>query len=54
MHLDICTDQLNPTVERLVTLGASRVQPDTIEEAGFRWIVMAGPQGNELCVCAEP
>jgi predicted enzyme related to lactoylglutathione lyase len=53
MHLDIRTDQLDPTVERLVTLGARRLQPGITEEAGFRWVVMADPEGNEFCVCIE-
>ncbi len=54
MHLDIRTGQLEPTVERLTTLGARRLQPGITEEAGFRWVVMADPEGNEFCVCTEP
>ena len=54
MHLDIRTNQLDPAVERLVTLGARRLQPGITEEAGFRWVVMADPEGNEFCVCTEP
>lgn len=54
MHLDILADQLGSAVERLTALGARRLQPGSTEEAGFGWVVMAGPEGNEFCVCAEP
>lgn len=54
MHLDIRTGQLDSTVERLTNLGARRLQPDVTEEAGFRWVTMADPEGNEFCVCTEP
>jgi predicted enzyme related to lactoylglutathione lyase len=54
MHLDIRTDQLDSTVQRLTTIGAQRLQPQVTEEAGFRWVVMADPEGNEFCVCVEP
>jgi len=52
MHLDIKAPDVDAEVERLVGLGARRVgQP--VEEWGERWIVLADPEGNELCVCAE-
>ena len=35
-------------VARLVELGATRVR-DT-DEFGYRWTVMADPEGNEFCV----
>lgn len=54
MHLDIRTGELDATVERLTALGARRLLPQVVEEAGFRWVVMADPEGNELCVCVEP
>ncbi|MGH3168290.1 MAG: VOC family protein [Trebonia sp.] len=53
MHLDIRTDRLDEEAERLSALGARRLRPDVLEEAGDRWIVMADPEGNEFCVCAE-
>ena len=37
--------------ERLVALGATRME-GPIEEWGERWIVLADPEGNELCVCS--
>jgi predicted enzyme related to lactoylglutathione lyase len=54
MHLDIRTDQLDSVAQRLEALGARRLQTDVTEEAGFRWVVMADPEGNEFCVCTEP
>jgi len=54
MHLDIRTSELHSTIERLAALGARRLQPGISEENGFRWVVMADPEGNEFCVCTEP
>lgn len=54
MHIDIRSEELDSTVKRLTTLGARTLEPDVIEEAGFRWVVMADPEGNEFCVCVEP
>ena len=54
MHLDILTDDLDSSVQRLCDLGARKLQPAAIEQHGFRWIVMADPEGNEFCVCVEP
>ena len=53
MHLDIRADQLDVTVERLMSLGASRLLPDVVEEVGYRWVVMADPEGNEFCIYTE-
>ena len=52
MHLDIRADQLDVAVDRLMSLGARRLQADVLEEVGFRWVVMADPEGNEFCVYA--
>jgi predicted enzyme related to lactoylglutathione lyase len=54
MHLDIRTDELGSAVQHLEALGARRLQPGVTEEAGFRWVVMADPEGNEFCVGTEP
>jgi predicted enzyme related to lactoylglutathione lyase len=53
MHLDIRTDDLDAEVARLRQLGASMLSEHLIEEAGFRWYVMADPDGNEFCVNAR-
>jgi Glyoxalase-like domain len=54
MHLDIRPAGLNPTAERLIALGARKLRCGVTEEAGFRWVVVADPEGNEFCVCAKP
>jgi catechol 2,3-dioxygenase-like lactoylglutathione lyase family enzyme len=50
MHLDIHAPDIEAEADRLVGLGARRVE-GPIEEWGERWIVLADPEGNELCVC---
>jgi predicted enzyme related to lactoylglutathione lyase/catechol 2,3-dioxygenase-like lactoylglutathione lyase family enzyme len=53
LHLDIAPldgDQ-DAEVERLVVLGARRVD---IGQGDVDWVVMADPDGNELCVLAGP
>jgi predicted enzyme related to lactoylglutathione lyase len=52
MHLDIHAPDIEAESERLVALGARRVE-GPIEEWGEQWIVLADPEGNELCVCHE-
>ncbi|MFD2122283.1 VOC family protein [Streptomyces cirratus] len=52
MHLDIQppTGHRDETVERLVGLGA-RVVDDRRDEDGVAgWVVLADPEGNELCI----
>ena len=51
MHLDIEVPDIEAEAQRLVTLGATRVQDDTMSEHGTTWILMADPEGNEFCVC---
>ena len=50
LHLDIApeadTDQ-QAEVERLISLGAARID---IGQGDVSWVVMADPDGNELCV----
>jgi len=53
MHLDMRIVDLGAEVARLEGLGARRLG-DEIEEDGFRWFVMADPEGNEFCLCQEP
>lgn len=50
MHLDFPVDQLDVAAERLMSFGARRLQPDVVEEVGYRWVVMADPEGNEFCI----
>jgi predicted enzyme related to lactoylglutathione lyase len=52
MHLDIHTADIEAEAERLVGLGATKLA-GPIQELGERWIVLADPEGNELCVCSK-
>ena len=47
VHLDLDPDDQAAEVERLLALGASRVD---IGQGDVSWVVMADPEGNEFCV----
>ena len=49
IHFDIHYDDLDAEVERLVTLGATVVDPSWADHPG-RWIIMRDPAGMEFCV----
>ena len=51
LHLDVDADDIEAEASRLEALGATRVHPEPIHEHATTWIVMADPEGNELCVC---
>lgn len=48
VHLDLRADDLAAEVTRLVGLGASIVAERSLGD--LRWVVLADPEGNELCV----
>jgi hypothetical protein len=48
MHVDLATKEPAVEIERLVELGATRVEHR--EGNGTRWTVMLDPQGNEFCI----
>ena len=50
LHLDFRPDDQRAEVERLIALGASRVD---IGQGDVPWVVMADPEGNEFCVLGE-
>jgi len=52
MHLDLHAADVAAEVERLVGLGATRIDVDPQSEFGTSWIRMADPEGNEFCVCS--
>ncbi|WP_020575433.1 VOC family protein [Actinopolymorpha alba] len=54
LHLDLRTRDLAPEVERVVSLGATVVTADPISEDGWRWHVLADPDGNEFCILQPP
>jgi hypothetical protein len=48
LHIDLNPDDREAEVERLVNMGARRVDVGQGEEAS--WVVLADPEGNEFCV----
>ena len=50
LHLDFRPDDQTAAVDRLLALGAHRVDVDQGEQ---RWVVLADPEGNEFCVLAR-
>ncbi|HEX3004741.1 MAG TPA: VOC family protein [Angustibacter sp.] len=53
VHLDVHPDDPAAHVARLEALGARRLGgwvDELADEAGVRWLVLADPEGNELCV----
>jgi predicted enzyme related to lactoylglutathione lyase len=54
VHLDLRTPDLNAEVQRVVSAGATLVTSDPIDEGGWRWHVLADPDGNEFCVLQPP
>ncbi len=50
VHLDTGVTDLDEAQARIEELGGSLVE--THDMAGFRWRVMADPEGNEFCIAA--
>ncbi len=50
LHLDFRPDDQGAEVERLIALGASRVD---IGQGDVPWVVLADPEGNEFCVLSS-
>jgi catechol 2,3-dioxygenase-like lactoylglutathione lyase family enzyme len=54
LHLDLRTRELGPEVERIRAAGGVLVTEEPMAEFGFRWQILADPDGNELCVVEPP
>ena len=54
VHLDLRTRELEPETRRLVSLGARMLTEQPVTEYGWRWHIMADPDGNEFCVLQPP
>jgi uncharacterized glyoxalase superfamily protein PhnB len=54
MHIDVLVDDLDREVQRLESLGATRLTATARQEFGQEWYVLADPEGNEFCVAREP
>ncbi len=50
LHLDFRPDDQAAEVERLIALGAERID---IGQGEASWIVLADPEGNEFCVLSS-
>jgi hypothetical protein len=48
LHIDLAPDDREGEVERLVNMGARRV--DIGQGDDVTWVVLADPEGNEFCV----
>ncbi|KAA6222565.1 VOC family protein [Streptomyces albofaciens JCM 4342] len=48
LHIDLTPDDQAAEVERIIGLGAGRV--DVGQGADVTWVVLADPEGNEFCV----
>ena len=49
LHIDLRPDDQQAEVERLLGLGAARVD---VGQEDVSWVVLADPEGNEFCVLA--
>ena len=54
LHLDLRTADLDAEVGRVIALGAVRLTSTPITEGGWRWHILADPDGNEFCVLQPP
>jgi predicted enzyme related to lactoylglutathione lyase len=54
LHLDLRTPDLSAEVERVLTLGATLLTSQPVTEDGWRWHILADPDGNEFCVLQPP
>lgn len=50
LHIDLRPDDQAAEVERLIALGATRVD---VGQGDVSWVVLADPEGNEFCVLQE-
>jgi len=53
LHLDIRVDDIEQATAQIETLGGRRLPVEDFREHGFRWRVMADPEGNEFCLVYE-
>lgn len=49
VHVDLEVDDLEAAIERVLELGGS-IASEERELMGYRWRVMADPEGNEFCL----
>ena len=54
LHLDLRTPDLGTEVGRVLGLGATLLTGQPVTEEGWRWHILADPDGNEFCVLQPP
>jgi predicted enzyme related to lactoylglutathione lyase len=54
LHIDLRTPDLDAEVSRVLGLGAVLRTGQPVSEDGWRWHVLADPDGNEFCVLQPP
>lgn len=54
LHLDLRTDDLVSETGRVRGLGAALLTDHPVVENGWRWHILADPDGNEFCVLQPP
>jgi predicted enzyme related to lactoylglutathione lyase len=54
LHLDLRTPDLESEVRRVQGLGALLVTGEPLQQFGWRWHILADPDGNEFCVIQPP
>jgi catechol 2,3-dioxygenase-like lactoylglutathione lyase family enzyme len=54
VHLDLRTDDLESEVRRVLGLGAVMLTDQPVSEDGWRWHILADPDGNEFCILQPP
>ena len=52
VHVDFSAADVDAEVDRLVALGAAETGRHSVD-GGFRWVVLADPDGNAFCVGAS-
>jgi predicted enzyme related to lactoylglutathione lyase len=50
LHLDVEVSDIEAATQRVLALGGARLEGDDFAEYGYRWRVMADPEGNEFCL----
>jgi predicted enzyme related to lactoylglutathione lyase len=53
LHFDVEVDDVDVATATIQELGGARVPHDDYYEHGYRWRLMADPEGNEFCLIYE-
>jgi predicted enzyme related to lactoylglutathione lyase len=54
VHLDLRTPDLAAETSRIRHCGATQITTQPVTEDGWRWHILADPDGNEFCVLQPP